>query len=228
MAHVITCKKTADASSIAKLCFREVVRLHGVPTSITSDRDKKNLSHFWITMWRMFGTALNRSSTAHPQTDSQTEVEFAYNSVVYSATGKSPFSIIYTAVPDHVVDLVKLPKGQKTSIAAGKLAEEVVAVRDEVKQKLEQANAKYKAAADKHRRVKVFQEGDPVMVFLRKKRFPVGIYSMLKPKKYGPYKVLKRINDNAYVIEFPDSMGISNTSNVVDLYRFRLHETLYP
>ncbi|CAL8161514.1 unnamed protein product [Prunus armeniaca] len=228
MAHFIACKKTADASNIAKLFFREVVRLHGVPTSITSDRDTKFFSHFWITLWRMFGTTLNRSSTAHPQTDGQTKVEFAYNSAVHSATGKSPFSIVYIVVPHHVVDLVKLPKGQRTSVAAGKLAEEVVAIRDEVKQKLEQANAKYKAFANKHRRVKVFQEGDSVMVFLRKDRFPIGTYSKLKPKKYGPYKVLKRINDNAYVIELPNSMGISNTFNVADLYEFREDETLYP
>ncbi|KAI5339280.1 hypothetical protein L3X38_018552 [Prunus dulcis] len=214
--------------AIFQRVHREAVRLHGVPTSITSDRDTKFLSHFWITLWRLFGTTLNHSRTAHPQTDGQIEVEFAYNSAVHNATGKSPFSIVYTAIPNHVVDLVKLPRGQQTNVAAKNLAEEVVAVRDEVKQKLEQANAKHKAAAYRHRRVKVFQEGDSVMIFLRKERFPVGTYSKLKPKKYGPYKVLKWINDNAYVIELPDSMGISNIFNVADLYEFREDEVLYP
>ncbi|CAL8084589.1 unnamed protein product [Prunus armeniaca] len=221
VAHFITCKKTADVSNIAKVFFKEVIRLHGVPTSITSNYDTKFLSHFGITLWRMFGATLNRSSTAHPQTDGQTKVtNRTLRNTVRSICREKPKQWDY-ALPQ--VDFA-----YNSAVHRGKLAEEVVDIRDEVKQKLEQTNAKYKAVADKHRRVKVFQEGDSMMVFLRKERFLVGTYTKLKPKKYGPYKVLKRINDNAYIIELPDSMGISNTFNVADLYEFREDETLYP
>ena len=64
----------------------------------------------------------------------------------------------------------------------------------------------------------VFREGDLVWLHLRKDRFPQERNSKLKPRGDGPCKLLKRINDNAYVIDIlTDKYLVSNTFNVADL-----------
>ncbi|GKB48361.1 hypothetical protein Tco_0899114 [Tanacetum coccineum] len=135
-----------------------------------------------------------------------------------SSTGFSPFEVVYKTSLRHVVDLVDLPG--KKNVQANRMVEEVQATHEVVLANITEANDKYKIAADKHRQKKLFQVGDEVMVFLRKECFSVVTYSKLQPKKYGMYKILRKINDNAYVVDLPNTMSISKTFNVLDIYEF--------
>jgi hypothetical protein len=69
MAHFIPCQKTNDVTHIANLFFKEVVRLHGLPKSIVSDRDTKFVGHLWRTLWKNLGINLSFISAYHPHTD---------------------------------------------------------------------------------------------------------------------------------------------------------------
>jgi hypothetical protein len=73
-AHFLTLGHPYSATSVAKVFFEQVVRLHGVPASIVSDRDPVFTSAVWRELFRLRGTQLRTSSAFHPQTDQQSEV----------------------------------------------------------------------------------------------------------------------------------------------------------
>ncbi|KAI9157174.1 hypothetical protein LWI28_017969 [Acer negundo] len=170
MAHFIPCHKTDDASHIADLFFKEIVRLHGMPKTIVLDRDAKFLSYFWKTLWGKLGTKLLFSTTCHPQTDGQTEVvnrtlsallhaiiqknlktwedclphvEFAYNKSVHSATHFPPFEIVYGFNPLTPLDLIHLPVDEHVNLDGKKKAEFVKQIHEKTRQNIERRTEQY-------------------------------------------------------------------------------------
>nr|GEX29178.1 reverse transcriptase domain-containing protein [Tanacetum cinerariifolium] len=125
--------------------IREIVRLHGVSRSITSDRD----------------------DVALPQ------AEFAYSRSNHSSTSRSPFFTVYGRTPFTPLDLA--PMVSDGSVSA---------------------------------------EGD---VAVRLKLHTQRRFGKLHPRADGPFRILKKINDNAYKVELPGHYGVSDTFNVADL-----------
>ena len=72
-AHFIPVRIDYSMDRLAELYVNEIVRLHGVPLSIVSDRDPRFTSRFWKELQSALGTRLNFSTTFHPQTDGQSE-----------------------------------------------------------------------------------------------------------------------------------------------------------
>ena len=107
---------------LVELYIKEIVRLHGIPISIISDRDPRFTSRFWGKLQEALGTRLNCSTTFQPQTDGQSDrviqiledmlrsciidyegswdrhiplVEFVYNNSFQSSIGMAPYVALY-------------------------------------------------------------------------------------------------------------------------------------
>ena len=72
-AHFLPIRWGITLEQMAELYIREIIRLHGVPVSIVSDRDPRFTSRFWQSLQRALGTKLHFSTTFHPQTYGQSK-----------------------------------------------------------------------------------------------------------------------------------------------------------
>jgi hypothetical protein len=195
MAYFIPCHKSDNASHVVDLFFVEIIRLHGVPTTIVSDIDAKFLSHFWRTLWLKLGTKLLFSTTCHPQTDGQTEVvnltlstmlraifkynlklweeclshiKFAYNRSVHSTTKLSPFQVVYGFNSRTPIDLLPLPPSETTCFDASQRYEFIFKMHETTKLNIEKMNEKYRFASSKGQKEVKLEPGDLVWLHLRK------------------------------------------------------------
>lgn len=121
----------------------------------------------------------------------------------------------YGQNPLSPLDLAPLPATHNFSGDAEERVKQIKKLHEQIREKIAKQNELYQAQANKHRKFAEFKEGDLVWVHLRKERFPRGQFAKLKPRADGPFKVLKRIGENAYKIELPAEY--EDTFNVSDL-----------
>jgi len=73
-AHLMALTHPYSAITVGKVFMENVYKLHGMPTTIMSDRDSIFLSQFWKELFKKQGVNLQYSTAYHPQSDGQTEV----------------------------------------------------------------------------------------------------------------------------------------------------------
>ena len=230
MVHYAATNITVTAQQTASIFLNEIVRYHGVPDVIISDRDTRFKSDFWQSLWKQLGTKINMSTAYHPQTDGQTEnanktleqelrafvayhqddwddwlvtCEIATNSAVQTSTGFTPYYLNYGQE-------ISLPLSQAIKNSKLNQNENAIQLIEKLNENLEQArknviDAQQRQAhyANQHREDVSFEVGELVLLSTDhvKNDRPT---QKLGPKFIGPFKIIEAYpNGVNYKLEMP-------------------------
>jgi hypothetical protein len=232
-AHFLPVHTTYLAKKYAEVYLDQIVRLHGIPKTIISDRGAPFIARFWEQLQSALGTKLIRSSAYHPQTDGQMErvnqiledmlraciihygtswdkclalAEFSYNNSYQSSLQMSPFEALYG---HRCQTPLSLSETSERKIFGPDL---VVEAEDKVRviqTNLKTTQSRQKSYVDRRRKPLQFQIGD--FVYLRVsptkgvQRF--GIKGKLAPRYVGPFEILKVYGPVAYKLRLPSHMA---------------------
>ncbi|KAK5811485.1 hypothetical protein PVK06_026822 [Gossypium arboreum] len=247
-AHFIPVRTDFSLDKLAELYISQIVRLHGVPISIVSNRDPRFTSRFWKKLQEALGTKLHFSTAFHPQTDGQSEgiiqiledmlrccilefsgswerylplIEFAYNNSFQSSIKMAPYDALYGRKCRTPLFWTELGESKIFGVDLIKDAEQKVRI---ICESLKAASDRQKSYADLKRRDIEYQVGDKVFLKVSpwKKILRFGRKGKLSPRFIEPYEISERVGPVAYRLLLPPELErIHNLFHVSMLRRYR-------
>jgi hypothetical protein len=245
--HFYPIKHPFTASTIAQVFMDNIVKLHGTPKSIVSDRDEVFTSSFWSELFKLLKTDLKLSSAYHPQSDGQTErvnqylemflrcavqetpkqwtkwlslAELWYNTCFHSSLQCSPFKALSGVDPSPcIIPTLKHTDHQDVS----DMLKERQLFTELLKEQLAKAQNRMKLYADKKRSEHSFLIGEHVLLKLQPYTQHSVVnrsFPMLAYKYYGPYEVIEKIGSVAYKLKLPDGNLIHHVFHVSQIKSF--------
>nr|GEW23833.1 reverse transcriptase domain-containing protein [Tanacetum cinerariifolium] len=201
----------ASVSKLAEIFQQEIVRLHGTPASIVSDRDPRFTSRFWNGLQNAWGMRLKFSTVTLRPMDRLNALFRLWKIYSDHALWRAPFELLYgqkcrapicwNEVREHVIEVLELVDVTNEKVAIAK-------------EKLKEARSRQKSYADRHRRALKFKPGDRVFLKVsscrgvRRFRFK----GKLSPRFIGPFKILDRVGEVSYRLALP--LQLSHVHNV--------------
>ncbi|XP_075108999.1 uncharacterized protein LOC107775271 [Nicotiana tabacum] len=226
-------KITDSAEGYAKLYINEIVRLHGTPLSIISYRGAHFTANFWKPFQKGLDTRVNLSTAFHPQTDGQAEstiqtledmlracvidfkgnldnhlplIEFAYNNSYHSSIKMAPYKALYGRRCRSPIGWFEVGEAELLGPELVYQAMEKVKL---IQWNLKTAQSRQKSYSDVRHRDLEIQVDDWVFlkVSLIKGVMRFGKKGRLSPRSIGLYRILRRIRQVDYELEFPQELA---------------------
>ncbi|GJX25621.1 retrotransposon-related protein [Tanacetum coccineum] len=243
-AHFIPMSHPFTASQVAQAFMDNVYKLHGMPNTIVSDRDKIFISQFWQSLFKVMKVQLNLSNAYHPQTDGQTEVvnkcvecfmrcmtgekpkewvkwvslaEYWYNTNYHSSAHTTLFEIVYGQPPSLHLPYIAGTNSLEEVDRTMQAREQAIAM---LQFHLKRSQDRIKSMADKKRSDRTFEVGMKVYLKLQPYRQSIvrqGIHHKFAAKYYGPFLIIAKVGQVAYKLQLPENSQIHPVFHVSQL-----------
>ncbi len=233
--HLFPVTSQITADGVASIYFKQIFPLHGIPHKIISDRGPQFAARSMRPLYKQLGIDAGLTTAYHPQANGQVEcknqevevylcmfiskrqddwvdllptVEFVINSRLNSATGYTPFKVLYGFTPDFTI-----PAGRPTGIPS----------IDKCLQKLQTLHTDAEAALHLSKqcmtdgcRINIkptFKVGDKV--WLQARKIKIHQQSVkLGPKQLGPFPIKKIVSHVDYQLDLPPALKVHNVFHI--------------